>query len=1821
MKSRPLVPQPCPVAFSFRHFASMALLLHLASGVLTTRVAGEPLGPSSRRSGLVISEIMYHPLARADGRNLEFIELYNSEAVPADLSGFRLSGDADFTFPANTTIPALGFLVVAPAPADLQAVWGLSAVLGPFGNPTNSLPNDAGTLRLRNRAGAVLLEIHYSDQPPWPAAADGAGHSLVLARPSLGEADPHAWAPSLRINGSPGALEPADTDPLSAVLINEFLAHTDDPQVDYLELYNHSNQSVDLSGCTLSDEPATNKFTFPPATSLGPRAFLYLTQTNLNFALSAAGETLYFKNPAGDRVLDAVRFGGQQNGVASGRFPDGAPEFYRLSAPTPGLPNAAIRLSDIVLNELMYHPLSEDAADQYVELYNRSGSALDLGGWRLEGALRFTFPSNTLIAADAYLVVAKDAARLMSNYPNLTPANTLGDFEGKLSGSGERLALTMPDTIVVTNSSGLVQTNTIHIIVEELSYRTGGRWGAWSDGGGSSLERIDPRSNPRLASNWADSDESAKAPWTNLEITGTLDLGNNGYAINNLQVILQDAGECLIDDVEVIGPGGTNRIANWNFETNSSGWFFQGTHSQSGWQAGGYNGSAGCLHIRASGKGDTGANRVRCPLLTSLSPGQTATLRAKVRWLRGRPEILLRVHGNYLELAGRMAPPAQPGTPGARNSRAAANNAPAIHSVTHSPALPPANQPVVVTARAEDPDGIASLQLWYRKDPSTSYSSLAMVDDGTGADAVAGDGVFSATIPAQTNTSLIAYYLQAADPGGATSLFPADAPRRECLVRFGEFVPGNKFGTYRIWMTQATFSRWTAREKLSNDPLDVTFVYGNDRVVYNVGALFSGSPFHSPSYTSPTGNPCDYTFLFPADDLWLGSTDVHISWPGNGGDDSTGQREQAAYWIAGQLGLPFNYRRFINLYVNGTKRSYIMEDTQRANADVLNQWYPDDANGDLAKVSGWFEFDDSASSFNAVWATLQNFTTLDPVTGQRVKKPGRYRWNWEKRAVQNSADDFTNLFNLVDAVNTPGTAYVSQVERLVDVDQWMRTFAVEHLVGNWDSYGNRNGQNMYAYKPEHDTWKLLIWDLDIALGGIADGATSSLFAVSDNVILRMYNAPEFRRVYWRAMRDAVNGPLNSTNANAMLDTKYAAFQANGIAAGSPAGIKSYIASRRTSVLSQLNAVAANFALTSNGGVDFSTSSNLLTLTGTAPIDVAAIEVNGVRYAPTWTAVTAWSLVIPLKDGLNPLWVQGFDSRGNPLPGATATFNVTFTGSNDPPTGRLVINEIMYHPAVSGAAFVEIHNTSPTTPYDLSGWRLDGAAFTFPGGSIISPGGFLVVANDVDAFAATYGRLIPLAGVFPGRLSNSGGTLRLVLPGATPADDLVIDQVTYGDTSPWPALADGSGPSLQLIDPTQDNARVANWTAVDTALDSARAPYTPGATNSVFAGLPAYPPLWINEVQPNNDGATRDSFGDADPWLELYNAGTNRVDLAGYYLTGDYALPGLWPFPPQATIGGGEFLRIWADGEPAQSSATEWHTGFRLASDGGSLALTGPVGDQLVVIDYLNYGSVPAGRSLGRFPDGDDNGWLNCYYPTPGARNDNSPGPYTVFINEWMAANTNALADPADGRFDDWFELYNPNSTAIDLTGYTLTDNPTNLVRSVIPPGTTLAPHGHLLVWADKETDQNNPTNADLHAGFKLDKDGDGIALFAPDGTLVDQVDFGPQSENVSQGRWPDGGTDIYFMSTPTPRAPNVIPTNPPPAIQILLADASPDGYFALTWRAEAGKLYRVEYKDDIGASNWVGLPGEIFSYGDTASKADPQPLIGSVRFYRVVRVP
>jgi hypothetical protein len=1091
----------------------------------------------------VVSEIHYHPPDRADGRNLEFLEIHNAGWIEEDLSGHRLSGEIEYLFPPQTRVAAGGFVVIAAAPADLAAIHPSVEPLGPY---TGRLSNGGGTVRLVQPTGALLLEAVYSDNPPWPASADGGGHSLVLTQPSYGEGDVRAWSASAHPGGSPGGHEPN------------------------------------------------------PAQPLPPR---HATSTPL---------------PTDD--------------------------------------------SPIVFHEIHYHPLSDDSDDEFLELYNRSDATVDLSGWRFADGIEFTFPPNTFLPANNYLVVARHADRLRIRYPHLNQVNTVGNYQGSLSNSGERLALERPQAPGTGEPAW--------VVVADITYHEGGAWAADADGQGSSLELIDPHADPAWAANWAASDESAKASWTTVEATGQLDHGVG--PIDQLQVLAQGSGSYLIDDIEVLGPGTGNLVVNHAFPTGITRWVAEGTHSQISWVSDQGADAPGCLRLDAVARGDTGANRLRTPLTPGLVPGGTATLRARVRWLGGHPELLLRLRGNYLEAFGSLDVPTQPGTPGLPNSRAVANAGPALADLSHSPVLPAASEPVVVRVRARDPDGLADLQLRYRVDPQTSVREVPMLDDGLGADTLADDGEFTATIPGQAAGVLVAFRVAARDDAhpSVTTLHPAN----EALVRFGETHPAPGMDTYRIWMTQTVFQLWSSRSPLDNTPLPVTFVYNDHRVVHGVGAWYAGSPHLAPGYTTPSGALCGYVLAFPADQPFLGAREVVLDWPGR---DRTALQEPYAYEIARQLGIPYVHRRFIRLHVNGvteTSRGSVYEDVQQVNGDLVESWSPDRPRGDLHKIEQWFEFADNLSRTHTGPPRLDLYTTTDG-----HKNMARYRWNWLKRALPGSANDFTALFDLVDAAHASDPLeFETRLDQLADMEQWMRVFALEHLVVNFDAWGYDIGKNLYAYRPPGDRWRLFPWDIDwVMLASAQHGyhPRSPLLyrnpapfgeANRDPTVGRMYRQPAFQRSYWRAMQDAVNGPLDPARVAARLQAQHTALVDRGItrSAGgsleSPSAVITWLAERRAYLQEQLSPFQLPFMVVAVPPT--LPGSNPFLLRGTAPVEVAHVRAAGHPTSARWTDVTTFELPLSLPPGNHTLVIQAFDRHAQELPDLRTSLDV----HQDPP---------------------------------------------------------------------------------------------------------------------------------------------------------------------------------------------------------------------------------------------------------------------------------------------------------------------------------------------------------------------------------------------------------------------------------------------------------------------------------------------------------------------------------------------------------------------------
>lgn len=150
------------------------------------------------------------------------------------------------------------------------------------------------------------------------------------------------------------------------------------------------------------------------------------------------------------------------------------------------------------------------------------------------------------------------------------------------------------------------------------------------------------------------------------------------------------------------------------------------------------------------------------------------------------------------------------------------------------------------------------------------------------------------------------------------------------------------------------------------------------------------------------------------------------------------------------------------------------------------------------------------------------------------------------------------------------------------------------------------------------------------------------------------------------------------------------------------------------------------------------------------------------------------------------------------------------GPDAPGEGEIVINEIMYHPdaPVPTAEFIELYNRGQDA-VDLTDWQLvDAVGYAFPAGTVIEPGGYLVIADSRPRFEAAYPG-VPLLGKFSGGLANEGERVALI-----DGCGRVQDAVRYSDGDRWPEFADGGGSSLELRDPFADNASGEAWAASD-----------------------------------------------------------------------------------------------------------------------------------------------------------------------------------------------------------------------------------------------------------------------------------------------------------------------------------------------------------------------------------------------------------------------
>lgn len=367
---------------------------------------------------------------------------------------------------------------------------------------------------------------------------------------------------------------------------------------------------------------------------------------------------------------------------------------------------------------------------------------------------------------------------------------------------------------------------------------------------------------------------------------------------------------------------------------------------------------------------------------------------------------------------------------------------------------------------------------------------------------------------------------------------------------------------------------------------------------------------------------------------------------------------------------------------------------------------------------------------------------------------------------------------------------------------------------------------------------------------------------------------------------------------------------------------------------------------------------------------------------------------------------------------------------------LRFTEIHYHPAdqdtVSGDEFefLEIGNTGATTLSLNSLGVTDGVTFSFPKGTSLEAGRFLVLAANAEKFRQRYG-FAPF-GTYTGKLNNKGESLVL----SNLQSDATIDSVQYSDQSPWPALADGDGYSLVP----------SSWDAAGNA-SAWRASFRSGGS----PGKEDPKGVVVNEVLAHTDPPDKDA-------IELFNPNDAPVDVGGWFLTDKRSDPAKFRIPAGTVIAAQGYLVF--DEDDFNADSTSPHS-FRLDPHGEEVFLSADsLGCEGRFCDGMVYGEIENGITFGRYvtAHGQVSFPIQKSRSLGGANAGPRVGP--VILSEVMYHPREGLPDSAE-----YVEVANISDSAVPLYDPTFFENTWKIegLGFQFPPNVTLAPREAVLI--------------------------------------------------------------------------------------------------------------------------------------------------------------
>ena len=492
------------------------------------------------------------------------------------------------------------------------------------------------------------------------------------------------------------------------------------------------------------------------------------------------------------------------------------------------------------------------------------------------------------------------------------------------------------------------------------------------------------------------------------------------------------------------------------------------------------------------------------------------------------------------------------------------------------------------------------------------------------------------------------------------------------------------------------------------------------------------------------------------------------------------------------------------------------------------------------------------------------------------------------------------------------------------------------------------------------------------------------------------------------------------------------------------------------------------------------------------------------------------------------------------------------------TYALIINEVLADPpeGLAGDAnrdgqydpyedeFIELYNIGPV-PISLAGWRLGDAGslsgyFRFPSDAVIEPGSYVVLFGGGNPTEFT----IPVYtadGTIGDGLNDSGEAIHLI--------DDHGHEIAFVAHSTWP-----DDQSLVRIAP-DSSTYVPHKTVSPT-----KAPFSPGhlAYSLVISEVLADPPEGLA------GDANRDGQGSShqDEFIELYNAGSRRVSLAGWRLGDAGPLSGYFRFPSDAVIEPGSYVVLFGGGNPSEFIipvyTDDGTIGDGLTDSGEAIRLINEHGDE---VSFLSHPTWPNDQSLVRTAP-DSSAFVPHTTISP-IEAPFSPGhaPETSPILTHFLIITEVLADPPEGPAgdanrdgrpnpyeDEFIELYNAGPVPISLAGWRL-GSPSGYFH--FPSDAVIEPDSYVVLFGG-----GNPTDFTVPVYTDDGSIGDGLNDSGESIHLID--DHGHEVAFVSHPTWPDDQSLVriapdssafvpHKTASPTraPFSPGYAPKSPP----------------------------------------------------------------------------